>query len=190
MKVKIIISCLIMLMSFNNSFGSNIDDRSGQKVDLEASIRPRIFKLLCESDPYYKKCAPELFGQSPMLYQGVPYLYYDHNMELFTIYEPGVLEDIVEGDIANSYNMYVFKLINAAPYILLTNHGKIEIIMIEGQEYKAVVKAIFQYFKDNPNVDSRLENLYIQEITKMYIGPKELYDEKDRWYKWYDSYVN
>ena len=62
--------------------------------------------------------------------------------------------------------------------------------MIEGQEYKAVVKAIFQYFKDNPNVDSRLENLYIQEITKMYIGPKELYDEKDRWYKWYDSYVN
>ena len=76
------------------------------------------------------------------------------------------------------------------PLILLTNHGKIEIIMIEGQEYKAVVKAIFQYFKDNPNVDSRLENLYIQEITKMYIGPKELYDEKDRWYKWYDSYVN
>ena len=38
MKVKIIISCLAMLISFNGSFGSSVDDNSRQKIDLDVYV--------------------------------------------------------------------------------------------------------------------------------------------------------
>lgn len=200
MRIIIIVSLIITVIGCNNNNSNEIKEIVAintpiEAVDLDTSIRSRVYKLLGHYDESYISFEPELFGLPDSmridyaLEVKYPTMYDNPNMGFRNVYESNRIEDITEGEIANSYNMYFFKFIGTNPqYVLLTNHGKLEIITVRDDGgYESLIKKIFKYFKDNPNIDERLLPLYVQELTKEYVVQKLGYSQDGPWRQWEDN---